>query len=108
MIWLRMINGQMDNMLWAILSGFVGALLAIIFTVIVESQKKPKIAIYGPLISTGTYSDGTNAQTARLTVSNKMLPRFLRWINRQAAVNAYGYIDFYDVQNKKFVREDAN
>ncbi|MDZ4246621.1 MAG: hypothetical protein U1D67_05840, partial [Dehalococcoidia bacterium] len=41
----------------------------------------------------------------RLTVTNKMLPRFWRWTHRQAAVNAYGYIDFYDEQNKIFVRK---
>lgn len=92
-------------MLWAIFSGFVGAVLAIIFAIVVESQKKPRIAICSPSIVEGIYSDGTKSKTARLTVTNKMLPRFWRWTHRQAAVNAYGYIDFYDEQNKIFVRK---
>jgi len=89
----------------SIVGGFVGAFIAITFTIIVERYRKPKIRLEKPEIVSGTYADGTRSTTARLSITNEMLQKYKSWINRRVAINCYGYIDFYDTETKRYIKE---
>jgi hypothetical protein len=86
----------------AALSAFLGALLSLCVSMIIESQRKPKLSIKTEEPPTDVdYSNrpANKARFLRVRLSNRAMPRFLRWLGRNAAIHCHGEIQFYHQNN---------
>lgn len=80
------------------LGAFLGALLSLLATVFVENQKTPKLnfEIGSPFDKEGTPEEKfSDSRILRVRVSNKPVPRFLRWLDRAAAFHCTGDVQFH-------------
>jgi hypothetical protein len=92
----------MDIRFAAALSAFLGALLSLCVSIIIESQRKPKLSIKIEEPPTDVdYSNrpANKARFLRVRLSNRAMPRFLRWLGRNAAIHCHGEIQFYHQNN---------
>jgi hypothetical protein len=92
----------MDIRFAAALSAFLGALLSLCVSIIIEFQRKPKLSIKVEEPPTDvTYSNrpANKARFLRVRLSNRAMPKFLRWLGRNAAIHCHGEIQFYHQNN---------
>lgn len=84
-----------------------GAIVAIIITIVVEIIRRPKIQMrigsnesisypHHPLAHTGHY--------LHIEVLNKPLPRFLRWLARDVALQCRGTLTFHTLDGAQFFK----
>lgn len=82
------------------LGAFLGAVLSFLATIVVEYQKKPKLqfAIENkPLVRRHPVgAPVTDSTFLRIVVTNKPMPKLLRWFARSAAYQCTGDIQFHD------------
>jgi hypothetical protein len=92
----------MDITFAAALSAFLGALLSLCVSMIVEGQRKPKLSIKIEEPPTDVpYSNrpANKARFLRVRLNNRAMPKFLRWLGRNAAIHCHGEIQFYHENN---------
>ena len=81
-----------------------GAVIAILITIWIEYQRKPKLEIRIAEPSNPTYESGDRpAAVARflgLDLVNKPLPRLFRWMQRNAALQCHGTITFHHLDGQ--------
>lgn len=86
-----------------ILEVVLGAVVAILITIFIEKLKKPRLEIdlVPPTDKEYENHPARNARFLYLKVSNKPLPRWARWMSRDAATHCHGTITFHhlDEQN---------
>jgi len=88
----------------AILSTLIGAMLAILTTIAVEWFRKPALRFQIAQPHDNDYGNrqSSPARKARflyLSVLNSPLPRFLRWMSRNPAIDAWGMISFHHLDD---------
>jgi hypothetical protein len=85
-------------MLLAALGAFLGALLSLLASIYIEYQRKPKLS-FGledpPYDASYASAPAKDARFVRVFLQNHSMPRLLRWLGRDAAMQCYGHIDFY-------------
>jgi len=81
----------------SIVGGLVGAIIAIVFVVLVEHLRKPRLGLgIGDLeYATWTGRPANKAKWLRLKAENRQLPRLAKWLSRNAALHCSGLITFY-------------
>ena len=87
----------------SIVGGFVGAVIAIAFVMLVEHWRKPQLTMNINLPLDHRYPPGKPAKKVRLlkiSIANKKLPRVGRWMMRSAAISCYGFITFYHLDGQ--------
>lgn len=82
----------------------LGAIVAIVITILVESLRKPRVSIriLPPADTTYTNKLATNARFLSVGVVNNALPTWARWMSRNAATQAHGEITFYHLDGQNF------
>ena len=80
----------------------LGAVVSIVITIGVESLRKPRLSLEISEPTDITY-DNRPAKSARflgLELINKPLPKIFRWLQRNAAVQCHGTIEFYHLDGQ--------
>jgi hypothetical protein len=80
----------------------LGAVVAILITIWVESLRKPRLIleIGEPSDIAYTNRPAQNARFLGLMLINKSLPRVFRWLQRNAALQCHGTIEFYHLDGQ--------
>lgn len=80
----------------------LGAVIAIIITIVVEILHKPKLSlrIIDPLDVDYDKHPAEKARFLRLELSNKPLPKLFRWMQRNAAFQCHGTIEFFHLDGQ--------
>lgn len=92
----------MDIIFTTGLSAFLGALLSLCVSMIIEQQRKPKLSIKiedPPTDITYLKSPANKARFLRVRLINRAMPKLLRWLGRNTAVHCHGEIQFYHQNN---------
>jgi hypothetical protein len=81
----------------------VGAILASAFVAFVEYSRKPKLGLKIGDTEDATWTDkpASRARWLRVKVENKQLPRWAKWLSRNAALHCHGLITFYHLDGQK-------
>jgi hypothetical protein len=80
------------------LGAFLGALLSLFVSIIIEHRRKPKLSLKieePPTDITYSNSPANRARFLRVRLSNQAMPQFLKWLGRNAAIHCQGEIQFY-------------
>jgi len=80
-----------------------GALIAIATTIAIENLRRPRIGLKLHPSVDMHYEDGRPAKEARflsLELYNEPLPRWARWMSRQAALQCYGTVTFHHLDGQ--------
>jgi hypothetical protein len=85
-----------------ILEVVLGAIVAIVITIWVESLRKPKLTLEIGKPSDIAYVNrpARNARFLGIELINKPLPKLFRWLQRNAAVQCHGTIEFYHLDGQ--------
>jgi len=81
---------------------FVGAVLSLLISVVIEYQRKPKLhfTIEDPPVDEKYQSaPASDARFVRVQLWNKAMPGTLRWLGRDAAMHCSGEIQFYHLDD---------
>jgi hypothetical protein len=80
-----------------ILDTLVGAILAILTTIWIESLRKPSLRIYIHKAGDANYTDrpAKKARFLYVELVNQPLPKVFRWLSRNAALQCHGTINFH-------------
>ena len=80
----------------------LGAIVAILITIWVESLRKPKLTleIGEPSDIVYTNRPARNVRFLGLMLINKPLPKAFRWLQRNAALHCHGTIEFYHLDGQ--------
>lgn len=73
-----------------------------IITIYIEYQRKPKLGFsieHPPLDQTYNDAPAKDVRFLRVHLSNRAMPRLLRWLGRNAAMHCNGYIQFHHHDN---------
>lgn len=75
----------------------LGALVAIIITILIEYWRRPQLSIEiaAPIDAEYSYEHVKNARFILVKVVNAPLPKFLRWMSRNSAIQCNGTITFH-------------
>jgi hypothetical protein len=90
----------MFDITWGVVQILLGAFLAILTTIVIESVRKPKLELKIAKPFGMTYSQEAPAQNAywlQLVLINKPLLWLWRWMSRSAALQCHGTIQFCDI-----------
>lgn len=92
----------MGIMSTTILEVVLGAVVAIMITVWVESLRKPRLSLEIGKPSDIAYDKrpAKNARFLGLELANKPLPKIFRWLQRGAALQCHGMIEFYHLDGQ--------
>lgn len=84
-----------------ILGVVLGAVVAILITIGIENLRKPRLVIelIPPTDKEYEKSPARNVRFLYLRVSNKPLPRWARWMSRDAATHCHGTITFHHIDD---------
>lgn len=85
-----------------ILEVILGAIVAILITILIENLRKPRLSI-DLVTPTDQEYENRPAQKARflyLKISNKPLPKWARWMSRDAATQCHGTITFHHLDGQ--------
>lgn len=88
----------MNIMFTTALGAFLGALLSLLVIIIIEHQRKPKLSLKIEEPPTDiSYSNrpANKARFLRVRLSNRGMPRLLKWLGRNAAMHSHGEIQVY-------------
>lgn len=81
---------------------FLGAILAIITTIIIENTRKPKLRMSIASVHDNNYSENRPARSARflaVDVQNAPLPWYAGWMLRSPALQCRGHITFHHLND---------
>jgi hypothetical protein len=81
----------------------LGAIVAILITIIVENARKPKLEIKLAEHHDNEYLQNRPARSVRflaVNIKNKPLPRLFRWMSRSAALQCHGSISFHHLDGQ--------
>jgi hypothetical protein len=87
-------------MLVTAIGTFLGAMLSILGSIYIEYQRKPKLSFKieePPADKTFPSGPGKEARFLRVQLCNNAMPRFLKWLGRDAALQCYGHIQFHHI-----------
>src|SRR4051812_48185646 len=92
-------DAEQSNALAIALGIFWGTVASLIATFVAERLKRPHVrfAIAEPVdidYISGPPRPATRARFVRLKITNEPLPRFLRWLGRNALISSQARIDF--------------
>jgi hypothetical protein len=84
-----------------ILEVLLGAIIAILTTILIENLRKPKLVlrIAPPKDMTYPNSPANEARFLGLELHNKPLPKWARWMSRDTALQCHGYITFHHLDD---------
>jgi hypothetical protein len=87
----------------AIAEIFLGAILSIITTIVIEFQRKPKLIIRIAKPSDNRYPNhpATRAKFLGVDVENKPLPLVFRWLSRNTATQCFAFLTFYHLDGQR-------
>jgi hypothetical protein len=88
-----------------VLEVILGAIIAIVITVCVESLRKPRLTltIEAPVeVTYGPGSPAGRARYVRVRCGNRPLPRWFRWMARNAALQCHGTVTFYHTDGQNY------
>lgn len=80
------------------LGAFLGAVLSLLVSMIIEHQRKPKLSLKieePPTDMNYTDRPANKARFLRVRLSNRATPWYLSWLGRNAAIHCHGEIQFY-------------
>jgi len=85
-----------------ILEVALGAVVAILITILVENLRKPKLALKVEQPTDVDYQDhpAQHARFLSLELVNRPLPRWARWMSRNTALQCHGEITFYHLDGQ--------
>jgi hypothetical protein len=89
-------------MLTTFIGAFLGALLSLFISIYIEYQRKPKLyfAIEEPPFDASyTSAPAKDVRFLRVQLSNRAMPKFLNWLNREAALHCNGDIQFHHIDD---------
>jgi hypothetical protein len=92
----------------AIFTTLLGALLAILTTIIVEYARKPNLKIKIDQDNDIEYPDVRPAKHAHflyLKLTNENLPKAFRWMQRSPALQVHGFITFHHLNGQKIFKD---
>ena len=81
----------------------LGAIVAILVTIVIENARKPRLALHIAAHHDATYPPGRPAKTVRflaVDLVNRPLPWLLRWMSRNPALNCHGTIEFHHLDGQ--------
>lgn len=91
-------------MVFTILSVVLGAIIAIVITIMVENLRKPKLELRIAPPKDKNYKDqkrpAEKMRSLGIELFNKPLPCWARWMFRNAAIQAHGTITFYHLDGQ--------
>ena len=85
-------------MLTTAIGAFLGALLSFLASIYIEYQRKPKLRFEiedPPADSTYLSAPAKEARFVRVRLVNDSMPKILKWLGRDAAMQCYGQIQFH-------------
>lgn len=99
---LRNICATIGIMSTTILEVVLGAIVAIIITIWVESLCKPKLSLEIGKPSDKAYDNrpAKNARFLGIELVNRHLPKIFKWLQRNAALQCHGMIEFYHLDGQ--------
>jgi hypothetical protein len=82
---------------------FLGAILSIITTIVIEFQRKPKLIIQIARPSDNRYPNhpAARAKFLGVDIENKPLPLVFRWLSRNTATQCFAFLTFYHLDGQK-------
>jgi hypothetical protein len=86
-----------------ILEVVLGAIVAIIITIVIENLRKPRLKLRISHHHDNTYPPGRPATQVRflaVDLYNRPLPRIFRWMSRSAALHCHGSITFHHLDGQ--------
>jgi hypothetical protein len=87
----------------SVLEIVLGALVAIVVTIVVENLRKPRLTLRLAQHHDVAYPPGrpaTNVRFLALDLGNQPLPRIFRWMSRNAALQCHGTIEFHHLDGQ--------
>jgi hypothetical protein len=95
------------NLVLTMVSAFLGALLSLVASIVIENQRQPKLNFKieePPLDQQYNQAPAKSVRFLRIQLLNNPLPKAFRWLDRNAAVHCSGYVQFhhYDDGAPKF------
>jgi len=80
----------------------LGAVIAIVLTITVETWRKPKLALSIAVPVDMEYQDrpAKNARFLLIECKNRPLPWFARWMSRSAALQCHGTVSFHHLDGQ--------
>jgi hypothetical protein len=90
--------------MYAFLEIALGAVIAILITIWVESLRKPKLELRIAEPSDQVYENrpATNARFLGVNIINKPMLRGTKWMLREAALHCHGTITFYNLDGQRY------
>lgn len=95
-----LMNLWSDSILNSVKEMVLGAIVAIVITIWIENLRRPKLELRTKQATDVRYPPNRPAKRGRflaLELVNKPLPRFARWMSRNAAMQCHGYITFHNI-----------
>lgn len=88
-------------MLITAIGAFLGALLSLLVSIYIEFQRKPKLhfEIEDPPHDSKPTGGIKDARFLRVLLCNEPMPRFLKWLDRNPAMQCYGEVQFYHFED---------
>lgn len=88
-------------MLSTAIGAFLGALLSLLANIYIEYQRKPKFhfEIEDPPLDSNPVGDIREARFLRVLLCNNPMPRILKWLGRNAALQCFGDIQFHHLED---------
>jgi hypothetical protein len=86
----------------AAVGAFIGALLSLTISIYIEFQRKPKLYFEienPPIDNTYASAPAKEARFVRVYLCGQAMPRYLRWLGRNAAMYCGGHVEFYHLDN---------
>ncbi len=92
-------------MLVTAIGAFVGALLSLLASIYIEFQRKPKLhfEIEDPPHDSQPSGGIKEARFLRVLLCNDPMPSFLKWLDRNPAMQCYGDIQFYHLEDGAYI-----
>ena len=81
----------------------LGAIVAILITILIENLRKPKLELRLAEHHDSTYPPGrpaTNVRFLAVDLVNKPLPRLFRWMSRSPALQCHGTMTFHHLDGQ--------
>jgi len=89
-------------MLITFIGAFLGAVLSLLASIYIEYQRKPKLYIEieePPYDATYSAAPAKKVRFLRVRLCNQPMPKFLKWLNREAAMYCNGDIQFHHMDD---------
>jgi len=96
--------GQEEIIMWltTAIGAFIGALLSLFISILIENQRKPKLSIQRDNSSKATYTKDKpvkKIKVLRVRVINAKMPKIFSWMRRDAAMHCNADIQLLHIDN---------